>query len=257
MRTVIELSSNQVSHGLRVFLLETYAYFVSVVNITANTDLDYRMVIFDPYTHALSSGRGSEICGGVFGYARGLIELIPSICKLGYRRLSEEKYGEFSFESIALYKSLESQIQKWRAPQSISDDADTNNLVVAAKIYQKALIIFLHTNFYGSKVLEPTLLDLVDASIEALFPLAQSFSTYAPIASTLLWPCMVIGSCLRQSEKREALRRMIISSPFNMTGVLKAVQVLDWLWDDVDLSSYGPYGLGAIMEKHKTRLCLS
>lgn len=234
-----------------------YAYFVSVVNITANTDSDYRMFIFDPCTHVISGFRNSEIYGVMFGYAQGLIELIPSICKLGYKRIAEESRGECSFESIALYRSLGSQIQEWQAPPSIyKDEGYACNLDVAAKIYQNAVLIFLHANFYGSNVSEPALLDLVDTSIDSLLPLVKSFSSHSSIASTMLWPCMIIGSCLRHVEQRNVLRALILASPFNMTGVSKAIQILDWLWEDDDICSYGPYGLGAIMKKHKIRPCM-
>jgi hypothetical protein len=234
--------------------LETYSYLVSVVNITANTDSDYRTVIFEPYTDALEGYRDSRTYGAMMGCAQGLFELIPSICKLGYRRIAEENNKKSSFETIALYKSLETKIQNWQPPQVIiKDDCSVNERITAAKLYQQALLVFLHTNFYGSQISDPNLLSLIDASLEVLFPIVNDLPEDTPIMSTLLWPCMIIGSCLRHPLHRMLLRHQMLASPFNMLLVSKTVQILDWLWED---EGFGPYGLGTVMKKHKITHCM-
>jgi hypothetical protein len=72
-------SSNQAGHELPGFLLETYAYLVAVVNITANTDSDPQTVIFDPFSNALNEYRDSKIYGATMGCAQDLFEIIPLV----------------------------------------------------------------------------------------------------------------------------------------------------------------------------------
>ena len=185
----------------------------------------------------------------MFGNARNLITLIPSICSLGKKRLLEENSEEFSLESVATYKALQLTIQSWQESSHIGNSK--TDLMVAAKIYREAMLMFLHTAFYASNVADPRLLALVDTSIEAIFPLVDSsLDADSPVMPIMLWPCMIIGSCLRQPEQRKYLRHRMLESPFNMTIVQTSVQLLDWLWEDGALDAYGPYGLGSVMKKH-------
>ena len=252
---MLALNPGQVDHELRGFLLETYAYLVSVVNVTANTDSDYRTVIFDPCTEALASCRDSKVYGAMMGCAQGLFELIPSICKFGYERLREGCQEECSLETIGFYKLLESKIQNWQPPKiTVKEDAFAKDRTTAAKIYQQALLIFLHANFYGPKVSDPTFLAQVEASLEILLPLVGDFPEDTPIMTTLLWPSLILGSCLRHPLHRMLLRHRMLASPFNMLLVSNTVQILDWLWEG---EGFGPYGIGAVMKKHNITHCMS
>lgn len=122
--------------------------------------------------------------------------------------------------------------------------------MVAARVYKQAILVFLHTTFYASKATDPRLLTLIDTLIDAIFPPVDSLDADSPVLPIMLWPCMIIGSCLRQPKQREYLRDRMLETPFNMTGLLSAVQLLDWLWEDSALDAYGPYGLGSVMRKH-------
>jgi hypothetical protein len=254
VRLLLTLNPSQVEPDVRSFLLETYTYLISVVNFTANTDSDYRTVIFDPCTEALESLQHSKVSGALLGCAQDLFKLIPSICKFGYRRLNEEKNQKFSFETIALYKSLESKIQDWQPPKVIDrEDFSTKDRITAAKIYQQALLVFLHGNYYGSKVMDPKFLALVDTSLAKSLPFIGDISDDSPIMTTLLWPGLVLGSCLQQPLHRMLLRDRLLGSPFNMMLVSQTVHILEWLWEE---GEFGPYGLGAVMKRHKIIHCM-
>ncbi|KAE9363136.1 hypothetical protein N431DRAFT_423612 [Stipitochalara longipes BDJ] len=247
-------NSNQVGHELPGFLLETYAYLVSVVNITTNTDSDPQTVIFDPFTNALDEYRDSKVYGATMGCAQVLFELIPSVCQFGYRRIAEESNNECSSETMALYKSLESKIQNWQPPNIIiREDYSAKDRITAAKVYQQALLIFLHANFYASKNLHPTFLALVETSLESSFQLVANLPEDTPIMATLLWPTLIIGSCLRHPLHKMFLRHRMLASPYNMVIVSKTVQLLDWLWEEEE---FGPYGLGNVMKKHRITHCM-
>ena len=187
----------------------------------------------------------------MFGYARRLFTLIPSICKLGYNRLFEEASGDPSFESIALYKSLQSRVESWQLPDTAAQSGIVStDLAIAAQIYQQAILIFLHAAFYASEVKHPQLLTLLDSSVDKMIPLVGSVSSNSSVWTTLLWPGMIFGSCLRDPVYREFVRERMLKTPYNMAGVVRAVQLLELLWEDSAPESYGPYGLGNIMKKY-------
>lgn len=250
MHAIIALDLNYVDQEIYAFLLETFAYLASIINITVNTEPTHPAVILDPCNDALERFQSCKVFGFMFGYARSLLTLIPSICKLGHDRL-EEKSGSVSFKNIALYKSLQSTIETWRIPDAAArSDIVSNDLSVAAQIYRQAILIFLHTSFYASETKHPQLLILVDASIDKIFPLISDLSPDSSVLTTFLWPSMILGSCLRDPLHREELRNGMLRTPFNMTSILEAVQLLELLWEDPAPDSYGPYGLGNVMKKH-------
>jgi hypothetical protein len=254
-------SSDEVGHELRGFLLELYTYLISVVNITANTNSDYHTVIFDPSVDALGSFSDSKMYGSMLGCAQNIFEMIPSICKLGYKRIQEQTQdiynGDHFAENITTYKLLEARILGWK-PQENFDQKDefTNDRIVSAKIYQQSLLIFLHANYYGSQVSDPTFLNLVDKSLQAIVPLVMILPLESPILSTFMWPVMIMGSCIRDPLFRVLLVARIQDSPFNMTMLGKGIQLLEWLWEDDDPTAFGPYGLGLVMKKHKVSYCM-
>jgi hypothetical protein len=195
--------------------------------------------------NALGGLHESKSYGAMLGCAHDLFELIPAVCKLGEKRLQEERDGLYSFETMVTYKSLESKSKNW---EELDHALGSNNdFLTVAKLYQQALLIFLHTNFWGSNVSDPVLLDMIDGSIGILLSLIVTVPADSPILTVLLWPSIIIGSCLRRPEHRDFLRGMMESSPFSNASVSQAVQTLVWLWED---GGYGPYGLGATIKKH-------
>jgi hypothetical protein len=232
-----------------------------VVNITANTNSDYHSVIFDPYVETLETFRDSKMYGSMLGCAQALFEMIPSICKLGYRVIQDQRNdtysGEHLAENITAYKLLESRILGWQPRENTpGQDEFISDRMIAAKIYQQSLLIFLHSNYYGSHVSDPIFLNLIDKSLEAIIPLVMLLPLDSPILTTFMWPIMIIGSCIREPLGRSLLLDRVRDSPFNMTSISKGIQLLGWLWEDDDPTAFGPYGLGLVMKKHNVTYCM-
>jgi hypothetical protein len=199
--------------------------------------------------------------GSMLGCAQNLFEMIPAICKFGYTRIQEQRNdtynGEHFAESITTYKLLEARILGWRSPENIAEkDEFTKDRVIAAKIYQQSLLIFLHSNYYSSQVSDPIFLSLIDKSLNAIIPLVMLLPLDSPILTTFMWPVMIIGSCIREPLLRNLLLGRIRDSQFNMTMIGKGIQLLEWLWEDEDSTVFGPYGLGLVMKKHKVTYCM-
>lgn len=253
--------------ALRGFLLELYAYLALVGNITLNLESKDRSIAFDDFMFSLDSLSGSETFGVMFGCAHGLFELIPRICQMGFDRQEERRKDSMLTETSLIYASLWQTIVEWRLREGMNDGTESSKqLLVAAEMYRHAMLIFLHATFYGSSINEPVLLELVDVSAREYFPLMEEFEKSdsmenlrvpAPIGTTLLWPSINMGSCMRRKDHQQRFRFMLLGSSYNMTIVQRAVQLLDWLWGDPSEYAYGPYGLEMTMKKQTVNFCMA
>lgn len=232
------------------FLVEIFVYLVSVANISANVRSDFDLNICGSRRRTLDSYKSNATYGVLLGSAHDLYELIPEICKLGHERLSGGSIADCPFELLASYKSLEAKIDSWKPDDIADNDDEATQRTLVARLYQQAVAIFLHTSFYGSNVWHPTLTELIDNARTKLLELIPLLSFDSPFGTTLLWPSMIIGSCIYEPFERDLLRFLMLSSPFQVPIVPKALQVLDWLWEEEDPAAYGPYGLGLVMKKH-------
>ncbi|RDW57250.1 hypothetical protein BP5796_12700 [Coleophoma crateriformis] len=252
---LLDLRDNKnTDNELRGFLLEIYTYLVLVANITLDFESSSRTIVLDPIIFSFQNLQQYPTFGVMFGCAYKLFEVIPAICNLGRQRLLEEKRGLCSQESISQYKSLENEIRDWRPPEDLEPGHEnTKQLINAAVIYQHGLWIFLHTSFYASDIKHETLVAKVDRLVEEMFRLLDSLSTKA--ASTVLWPSIIMGSCIRAPKQQKLLRQMWQISPFRMTILGRTIQLLNWLWEDPD--AYGPLGLERVMKIHRVNFCMA
>jgi len=242
---------------LKGFLLELYAYLALVGNITINSH--QRTICLDPFLFSLDSLKEYETFGCMFGCASKLFEIIPSICLLGRNRVlvSKQEQADPTFEQ---YQALQTTIKNWRPPQDMEAGTEYHRqLVIAAQIYQQGLLIFLHASFFTSQIDDPGVYSArlpeleIEHHTDKMFELIDTISEEA--ASTILWPMIIMGSCLRSPTKQKKLREMWATSLFRMTSLSRVIQLLDWLWDDP--TAFGPHGLEIVMRKHKVNFCMA
>ncbi|PVH77340.1 hypothetical protein DL98DRAFT_423925 [Cadophora sp. DSE1049] len=258
--------TKQSDSDLRGFLLELYTYLTLINNVTLNLESEARLIPFDPFMFSLNSLEGSSSFGVMFGCAHELFEMIPRICELGVE-CHKDKLGVFSSSRVSyLYVGLEGKILAWKPPLR-NGVPYSGDLLVAAEIYRRALLIFLHTTFYGPRVTDPLLRSSVDDVIDTVVPVFEQMlewitldadgRTCEPaIATTLLWPLTIIGSCMVDPEHRQYLRMILTTSQYEMQSLSCAMTLLDWLWEDSNDYAYGPYGLEMVMKKRKVNICI-
>lgn len=202
----------------------------------------------------------------MFGCAHDLFQLIPAVCELGSQRREEQYCSTGSKNTTLEYSLLEAKIQHWQPSMERCSGVEfPNQLLVAGRIYQYALLTFLHATYHGSNVKNPTLLEKVDTLILKLFHLMKEGKwrefgqpeKVPAIATTLLWPYIIMGSCMRHQGHQNHLRSALLRSSFQMTIVQRAVQLLDWVWADPSEYAYGPYGLEIVMKKHNMNICMA
>lgn len=118
----------------------------------------------------------------MFGCAHELFEMIPRICQLGVE-CYQNKLGVFSASRHSyLYFALEGKIQTWK-PSHRNGVPYPGHLLLAAEIYKRALLIFLHTAFYSPRVTEPLLRSSVGAMIVQAIPLFAQMETWPTLDS--------------------------------------------------------------------------
>ncbi|KAE8446358.1 hypothetical protein EG329_012107 [Mollisiaceae sp. DMI_Dod_QoI] len=263
---LLKKSKAQFVDGHRAFLIELYAYLALVSNVTLNLGSIDRSIPFDGFLSSLESIGENKSFGPMFGCAHGIFQLIPRVCQLGYQRRLDQQKSTPSTTTDLEYVLLEEDIENWEPEMERYGTAESpNHLLAAGQIYQYALLTFLHASYYGSDVTNATLLKKADILIERLFQLIKERrwqqidqpKRMPAIATTLLWPYIIMGSCMREPEHQIHIRTMLLRSPFEMTIVSRALQILEWLWVDSSEYAYGPYGLEIIMKKYGVNMCMA
>lgn len=257
------MANNPGDQELESFLFESYAYLILVANITF-TSGHASGLITDPLLWSLEQHLPKGTYGSMMGCAHGLFELIPSICCLAYARLQETQHGMISIGSLTQYSQLETRIRTWTAPGELLGGGEWfEQLLTAACIYQRALLVFLHTAFHCSPIADDDVVSMLQPELDAIFSLAQRLLLWegsSPLLNILLWPAMIAGSCLRHPEQRQFPRTTLTGNPFSLAITDRAALLLDLLWNEPcepgqDL--FGPMGLQIIMDKYEMNLCMA
>jgi len=239
-----------------------YAYLVLVSNITFTGDGASHGLLDDPLLSSLEPHRSDGTYGSMMGCAHGLFELIPSICRFASTRMQEIPYDVVSTESLAQYSQLEQKIRTWTVPGDLTCEGYWfEQLSAAAHIYQHALLLFLHTAFLCSSTVDDRAVSWLQPEIDTIFLLAQQLLTAedpSPLANTLLWPTIIMGSCLRRPEQQRLLCTTLMNHNLAITD--KAALLLDRLWTEGTENGnplFGPIGLKFVMDKYRIHICMA
>lgn len=240
-------------------VLEMYAYIELVSRCTFHSLPDSDGFVDSYISRVLELVGNYDTCGVMFGFAYDVFSLIPRVCNLRRARLVQLEQGDCSDQNLALcHQQLEQTILSWRPPlEDIPDDdapeAEYPHLLMVAQIYHLAVLIFLHASFYVS----PIELDVLEAKIEnpvsQMFPMLNILSM--TVSTTMLWPLMILGSCLRDPELQQGLQRMLQNDPLCGTIAKLASQLLEWVWEDDTL--FGPLGLDSVVKRHAVDFCFT
>jgi hypothetical protein len=240
------------------FALEVWFYLVLVNSITPYGRDITRTDPFDPFLTSLEFLRDYDTFGAFFGCGQGLFEMIPKISMLASTRLVEEEHGECSPESWSTYALLDDTLKNWQSPPVSSEMAEwETEHVMVGEIYRHALLAFLKASMCGSVVDNPKTLIAVQRHIDIAFPLIQKVAE-TPFLTILLWPTMILGSCLICEDQRKMIsRRLQFQSRIDISQVVEARKLLEILWNEDDKRAYGPYGLSLVMRKYHVNFSMA
>lgn len=256
MSSPSELATEE-SRELWGFLFEMYSYRALVASITPLGALETQQSIpVDPFLDSLWTLSQYKTYGFQFGCGHSLFQFIPEVSRVTNQRMEEERYGVFSPETHASYKSLESRIRSWNPSVLAEETVFNSQRLAAATIYQNSLLIYLHAYFCDPISSDLYRLSEMELCAETALPLLLSISR-SQIASIMMWPTLMVCSCLRQEAQHKLVLEGISKVDFNSKAVKQCAELLDLLWKDPDPRAYGPRGLDYIMKKKGWSICMS
>lgn len=235
------------------FFEEQYSYLAVVSNVSPRTlGINHHVDRWLDRPSLDSLNRDSSIYGCLFGCSHQLYETIPRICDLA-QRCRDENFEPCS-QTRASCQALLASISAWEPDPSMCNDG----LESAGRLYQEACLVFLHTSFHGPR---PRTAQLDLAVKTALNRYLEHFSQLpydsAPW-TTISWPALICGSCMRDKDQREQLSSIIRRSTIQMRAIDNILHPLSLLWTAMERDDvlFGPYGLEEILAKNKLNLCI-
>lgn len=236
------------------FLLEIYAYFSLVANITPYGLDEARTIPMDPLLSSLGSLKKYDTFGFKLSSIHDLFALIPIVSRIAQEALQSKEKPYKSDEATHWMRFLENK-DLLLSNLSLDPKISADNITVA-DIYRQALLIYLKASLCGSVVNNPKSIVEIQDTVDEMFSLFDSIAD-SDYGAILLWPIMIMGSCLVRPSQQNNLRQSLVSTRYDTGNIAQAIELLDHLWNDESVYSYGPYGLYYIMNEHKINFCMS
>lgn len=186
------------------------------------------------------------------------LEIVPRVVNLCARRQAEMIFGECSPESWEEFFQIMDVIEFIGFIDDLlgpSVDPEHGQSTSVSAVYRHALAIFAYDALLcGTIQGDENRLSIVrQHALSALALIPTLVDT--DLSKVLLWPTVVIGSCLRDEGERGILRSAL-STKEPIFVVVKARMTLESLWAENDPVYFGPYGLHKHMLSHQAVLCL-
>lgn len=133
------------------------------------------------------------------------------------------------------YEELVFQLRAWKPPTLQSTEKST-----ASIIYQNAFLIYLYCLFHPSSLPSPILTE-ISLRTEICLPLLVSLYPSA-MEVVVLWPAMILGSCLEKENERKMVRDAFGRGRYRMMVVQRGMEMLERVWGSEGVL-YGVRGL--------------
>ncbi|KAJ5698461.1 fungal-specific transcription factor domain-containing protein [Penicillium macrosclerotiorum] len=233
------------------FIMEVYSYLVLCNSVTPFGMNQNRTLVHDSFLQSIDDLKHFGAFGVMFGGGHGLFELLSLVSLFAAQQDSLPPPSELpNSERFSIYKRLKNSVVNWNPPVVESANSDwLSQRRAALEVCRHALLIFLETalSFFTKGDMErighiQTLIDVAISYLPQIFP-----SNYSCI---LMWPLMIIGSCMVNEEQKELLKSILTHNHYMMRNSVQGGRLLELLWEDRDEAAIGPYGLGLIMNKH-------
>ncbi|KPM42695.1 hypothetical protein AK830_g3895 [Neonectria ditissima] len=242
LRKVLQLPDSQLGDDTRAFLVERYAYTMTLAHITMGSESDEWVVddsalLFPAIQTSPSSGCVHE-----------LFQLIPRVSIISRRWAAERQAGLVADDAIIEHETLRFVVSSWHP----GSDDEIHGL--CGRLYQQALLVYLAaSSTLGTETQDGYSEDVQDA-FDNFIPLLQSISPDSSISTTLCWPLAIFGSCARTAQHREAIsqRLDVLSSVYSAQSVRDTKKLLEKLWQEDDPRVANPSSLERMMKQERT-----
>ncbi|KAE8381351.1 fungal-specific transcription factor domain-containing protein [Aspergillus bertholletiae] len=187
------------------------------------------------------------------------LEVIPRVVALCTRRQAEMTFNECSSDSWVEFVELMGIIETIEFADDFQGAGHHvehgHNLSVSA-VYRHALAIFAYDAMWcGTIAGDESRLSVVRRhALSALTLIPTLMDTH--LRNVLLWPTIIIGSCLLNEGERDVIRS-VLSHKEPIFVVTKMKALLENVWAENDPVYFGPYGLQKHMLSHQTVLYLA
>lgn len=224
------------------FVMEVYSYIVLCNSITPFNMNHNRTLIYDPFLQTLDDLRDLGAFGVMFSGCHHMFELISSVSLFVPQNPNtdhDEEYLQLKTRIVVLDSSAPNEPDSRLRP----------GCSAILEVYRIALLLFLETtNSPFSKYNTTRMQHLQPLLDTAVLKLAQILPSNH--SSILMWPTMIVGSCLMEEEQRALISHMLLHNQYGMRNTAQASMLLELLWNDPDEHAFGPYGLGLLMNRH-------
>jgi hypothetical protein len=202
--------------------------------------------------------KGHEDFGVIVSPIHRYLEIIPQVVALCTRRQSELIFNECSSESLMLFNELMAIIDTigCEDDSGFTLNLEARHRLSISAVYRHALTIFAFDAMWcGTIASDESRLSVVrQHALWALKLLPTLMNTH--YRNLLLWPTIVIGSCLLNEEELNIIRSVLsIRQPIFV--IMKMRMILERLWAENDPVYFGPYGLQKHMMVHETVIYLA
>lgn len=182
-----------------------------------------------------------------------LWQLVAQIATLFAEMTSAEAQGHPSSSVAEKHQMFKASIQDFDSGVFTSESQ-----ILAAKLLQCAVLILLHVLFYGHRSMESVPCEeKIEACIAYFLELASLAPRGWPLGHTVTWPCIVIGSCIRNMAQQVSLVNLMGEDGLNLCFAKSIVQLLKAIWNDEDERSFGVLGIWRALKIHKVSADLS
>ncbi|KAH7140271.1 fungal-specific transcription factor domain-containing protein [Dactylonectria estremocensis] len=241
LKKMLQLPNSKLDEGTRAFVLERYAYTMTLAHITMGPEsdgwvIDDLALVFPTIQNSPSSGCVHE-----------LFQQIPSVSIMARQWAAETRSGNVSDDTIIEYESLHFSISSWLP------DSEDEIYRLCGLLYQQALLVYLAASSTSEMDAPLGYSTQVQEAFDHFIPLLESIPPDSSISTTLCWPLAIFGSCARTVEHRRVIsqRLDVLSSVYSAQSVRDAKLLLEKLWQEEEPHLASPLSLERIMKEQK------
>lgn len=186
------------------------------------------------------------------------LEVIPRVVKLCARRQTEMIFDECSSESWEEFFHIMGIIESIGFVDDLMGSsvgpAHERSSSVSA-VYRHALAVFAYDAMWcGAIQCDENRLSIVRQHALSALEIIPTLKDTA-LCKVLLWPTVVIGSCLLDKGE-QGLIRSALATKEPIFAVMQTKVILERLWAEDNPVYFGPSGLHKHMLLHQANLCL-
>ena len=224
------------------FTMELYSYIVLCNSITPFNMNCNRTLIHDSFLRKLDDLQDLGAFSVMFSGGHHFFKLISSISLLAAQDANTDRHEE--------YRQLKARIGALESPVPKEPEAQSRlGCSATLEVCRIALLAFLETAYSPFSKSDAPRMQHLQPLFDVAVPILPEIlpSSYSCI---LMWPILIIGSCLVEKEQREVISHMLVHNQYRMRNTAQASLLLESLWEDPDEHAFGPYGLGLLMNRH-------